>query len=220
MKNTFCATILIVIASLSFSSSAQEFYNICDILKININGIKKREIEEKTTSDACERFKKTKDSVIFLQPIFLDNSAEDNTSLILSKSNTLPPGPIFDYVKFNSRKKKYYFDKDFFNKESILWPVYESRLNKIMIEKNGIYSDLIPKIHYKKTPDGNFLICEILYVDKNGAPLYIEKNMSYFKENRISISYSSPLIDINDHLSIERLNTVERIFYSIELIHK
>jgi hypothetical protein len=44
--------------------------------------------------------------------------------------------------------------------------------------------------------------------------------MSYFKENKISISYLSPLIEISDHVGIERLKIAEKIFHSIQLIDK
>jgi hypothetical protein len=140
----------------SLNSISKELYNACDILKINIENIDKKEIEAATTKDACENFKKTKESKIYLKPIFLDSNEDDHISFILSKSQTLPPGPIFEYIKFNKINKKYYFDIKFFNEESIEWPIYEIRLNKIMIEKGDDYSNLIPIINYKKHPTGIF----------------------------------------------------------------
>ena len=128
----------------------------------------------------------------------------------------MPPGPIFDFVKYEIARRRYYFDEDRFLQAINEWPVYQQRAAEVTKESDGVINPSASIQHWENK-SGDFLICTIIYKNQKNEPQFMERSFSFFKKNKISASYSSALLRVDDEAAIKEIEAVEKLFRSIKL---
>jgi hypothetical protein len=112
--------------------------------------------------------------------IYFETNPQYNNTIYLSRKQTAPPGPIYKYIIFNKKTKIIEFDKAQFNAALNDWPVYQSRIEKILSITKSITTKV--KLKYAIRDRGSYVSCEITYLDENGRERWNLVFLSISKE--------------------------------------
>jgi len=224
-RKLFFTFILIFSPTFVLHSKAEgkRFISLCNVITFNAEGFDEEKIKASADDDACRRWKTSKSPLLIVDLQILSTDGKEqpsqllNTHLYIGKDQTDPPGPIYDFVKYRRSRGKYYFDRNRFLYAVNEWPVYQRKMSKLL-EQSGIESiEPTANIRHWKNRDGDIVSCEIIYKSSVAQDEYLEKSFSFFRKNKLSASYKSPLIKVNDKMANDNLNAIENLFRSIKL---
>ncbi|WP_143713798.1 hypothetical protein [Variovorax sp. RO1] len=211
------------IFSACLHASEAESFNLCDSIKFKTSGFSLSKLQSSLDDEKCQKWKNAEARVLAVKlerengDSEQRNQKEKKPYLYARKDRTTPPGPIFDFVKYEAKGKRYLFDESKFLQAVNEWPVYQQRATEVIKESGGVINP-DAKIQHWRNNSGDFLVCTIIYRNQKNEPQFMEKHFSFFKRNRISAAYSSALLRVNDSVALEEVDAVEKLFRSIELV--
>ncbi|WP_369630565.1 MULTISPECIES: hypothetical protein [unclassified Variovorax] len=219
----FCFIPLIFVFSVCLHAGEAESFNLCSSIKFKTYGFSLEQLKSSSDEGACQKWKSAEAKVLVVRLERDNERSEQRTQkekkpyLYVRKDRTTPPGPIFDFVKYEASRGRYFFDESKFLQAVNEWPVYQQRAAKIVQESGGVVNPDASVQHWKNN-SGDFLVCTIVYRSQKNEPQFMERHFSFFKKNKISAAYSSVLLRVDDSVAIEEVDAVEKLFRSIELV--
>ncbi|WP_341891121.1 hypothetical protein [Variovorax sp. YR752] len=223
----FLRIFLLLHLSLIFSACLHageaESFNLCNSIKFKTFGFNLEKLQSSLEEGMCQKWKNAETRILVINLEKGDRELEQKIQkekkpyLYVRKDRTTPPGPIFDFVRYEAAGRRYFFDENKFLQAINEWPVYQQRAAEVAKESEGAINP-DAKIQHWKNNSGDFLVCTITYRNQKNEPKFMERHFSFFKRNRISAVYSSALLRINDSVALEEVDAVEKLFRSIELV--
>jgi hypothetical protein len=113
------------------------------------------------------------------------------------------------YLSRDALTGKYFFDEKEFDKARREWSFFRDKhLDAYTYEH---------EIKINRSMRGEVSYCLVRFLDSAGRPEFLMQEISFFKEDKFSATYSSPIIRVDDGKSLEFLRHVEKLFYSMEI---
>ena len=113
------------------------------------------------------------------------------------------------YIGYDKESDRYFFDKAEFDKER-----QNSELFKKIDFDNYSYAAVV-KSRTRNT--GTAVACEIKFFDRAGKYTYATEDISFFKIDRFSATYSSGLIKAENKKYFEMFGAIKELFFSMEI---
>lgn len=212
MKRTALSLVLLFSA---YSQGAQiSELTYCDAITFRTGLLAQAVFDDPSYNAACESWKKRRFRTPLPLAVQLDGQANTAPEFIyIDRKRTQAPGPIFDFVVADRRTKTVRFDWARFGLAINDWPVYHRRIETMRAAGGEVTPNVDLKHHIGS--EGAYVACTITYSDQQGAPRWRELNLSFYKEGKVSASYASPLISLDNSQGLARLEIMRELFSSM-----